>query len=179
MPLDHDQFERQTMEHIDTLYRVARRLIRDPSKAEDLVQETCLRAFRFRDTYVPGEFGVRPWLIRIMRNLHFTGSAREARQPRAIEHEQLDATSAQPDAGFTDLKNFDFMDQRIGAAIHSLADEYQTVLLLWAVEELSYKEIAAALEIPIGTVMSRLHRARAKLSEDLSDLARELRLPRE
>jgi RNA polymerase sigma-70 factor (ECF subfamily) len=179
MALDRQQFEQQTMEHLDTLYRVARRLARDPGKAEDLVQETFLRAFRFRDTYEPGEFGIRPWLIRIMRNLHLTSAGREAKQPHAVDQEQLDSAASASSSSLSDLKNFDFMDERLGAAIHSLAEEYQTALLLWAVEELSYKEIAAALDVPIGTVMSRLHRARSKLSEQLGDLAKEMRLPRE
>lgn len=179
MPLDRNQFEQQTMEHLDTLYRVARRLTRNPAKAEDLVQETFLRAFRFRDTYEPGEFGIRPWMIRIMRNLHFTNAGREAKQPHSVEQEHLDKATSEASSSLVDLKNFDFMDERLTAAIHSLAEEYQTALLLWAVEELSYKEIAAALDVPIGTVMSRLHRAKAKLLEQLGDLARELRLPRE
>lgn len=159
------------------LYRVARRLVRDPAKSEDLVQETFLRAFRFRETYSPGDFGIRPWLIRIMRNIHLTAISRDTRQPHAIEQEQLD--SAEAPAKYETHLNFDTMDERLATALQSLAEEYQTVLLLWAVEGFSYKEIAASVEVPIGTVMSRLHRARAKLSEQLADLGREMNLPRE
>lgn len=177
MALDAKQFEQQAMEHLDTLYRVARRLVRDASKADDLVQETFLRAFRFRDTYSPGEFGIRPWLIRIMRNIHLTAASREGRQPHAVDHEQLDSAIAS--SNHSPELNFDAMDERLVAALQDLAEEYQTVLLLWAVEGFSYKEIAAALEVPIGTVMSRLHRARARLSEQLTDLSKELRFPRE
>ena len=177
MALDRAQFERQAMEHLDTLYRVARRLVRDPGKAEDLVQETVLRAFRFRETYTPGEFGIRPWLIRIMRNIHLTSVSREGRQPHAVDQEQLDSaiSPVNPDT----VLDFDALDERLAEALQSLAEEYQTVLLLWAVEGFSYKEIAAAVEVPIGTVMSRLHRARAKLSEQLADLGREMKFPRE
>ena len=114
-----------------------------------------------------------------MHNVHVSRSEREGRQPASIEDEQLESAAGggaphrrgrapQP----YDQFSFDGMDQQLVRAIEGLAPEYQIVLMLWAVEELSYKEIAAAVGIPIGTVMSRLHRARQKLSEQLRNYAK-------
>jgi len=172
MKLSSAEFEKLALEQIDMLYRIARRLTRDPGRAEDLVQETYLRALRGRDKFDLQQYGIRPWLLRIMHNLHVTRSEREARQPTAVEEEHLDATSQTPlDSLPLDPASFEGMDEHLVKAIHLLPPEYQTVLILWAVDELAYKEIADALGVPIGTVMSRLHRARQKLSEQLKDYA--------
>jgi RNA polymerase sigma-70 factor, ECF subfamily len=160
------------LEQLDLLYRVARRLARDPSTAEDLVQETYVRALRARDTFQLQAHGIRPWLLRIMHNLHVSRAEREGRQPTAVESEQLDASGANaPAPPPWDPGSLDGMDEQLVRAIESLSSEYQVVLMLWAVEEMSYKEIAHACDIPIGTVMSRLHRARQKLSEQLRSFA--------
>lgn len=188
MKVPAEQFERLALEQMDTLYRVAARLTRDADRAGDLVQETYLRAFRSSDAFELQEHGIRPWLLRIMRNLHLSKIDRDRRQPVALDGETLDAMNAAAtspgDAGATgDLESlgpapippldWDSLDERLKAALERLQEEYQTVLLLWAVEELSYKEIADVLDIPIGTVMSRLHRARQKLSAQLHDYAKE------
>ena len=191
------QFEAMCLAELDGLYRMARRLARDPDRAEDLVQETCLRAFRSRDSFRLQEagYGIRPWLLRIMHNLHITRSTREKRQPLALQADAPEPAAPgtglplplgvepahgdeQPwDGDLSRLRlgmssvNADVMDQRIVRELNNLSEEYQVVLLLWAVEELSYKEIADVLEVPIGTVMSRLHRARQRLARDLADFA--------
>jgi RNA polymerase sigma-70 factor (ECF subfamily) len=197
MELKPQEFEALCLAELDGLYRVARRLARQVDRAEDLVQETCLRAFRSRDSFRLQEsgFGIRPWLLRIMHNLHFTRSAREKRQPVALlgdapEPEARDSglpLHSGPGGGRGDghawdgelasirlgmsAINADVMDQRLVRELNNLSEEYQVVLLLWAVEELSYKEIAAVLDVPIGTVMSRLHRARQRLARDLAEFA--------
>ena len=167
------QFESLALEQLDTLYRVAQRLTRDPSRAEDLVQETYMRALRARDGFDLKTHGIRPWLLRIMHNLHVSRSEREGRQPTAVEDDQLETASSAHAHSLPpiDPASFDGMDQQLVRAIASLAEEYQIVLMLWAVEELSYKEIAEAVGIPIGTVMSRLYRARQKLSDQLRTFA--------
>jgi RNA polymerase sigma-70 factor (ECF subfamily) len=161
------------MEQLDLLYRIARRLTRNPTSAEDLVQETYVRALRARDSFDLQAHGIRPWLLRIMHNLHVSRSEREGRQPSAIGDEQLE--SAAGAAGRApmpyDQASFQGMDQQLVRAIESLAPEYQVVLMLWSLEDLSYKEIAESVGIPIGTVMSRLHRARQRLSEQLREYA--------
>src|SRR3954452_17423495 len=81
LKLSRDEFEQRALEHLDTLYRIARRLTRDPVRAEDLVQETFLRALRGRDAFRLEAFGMRPWLLRIMHNQHYSQAERERRQP--------------------------------------------------------------------------------------------------
>ena len=193
MKLARPEFERLALEHLDMLYRVARRMTRDANRAEDLVQETFLRAFAASDSFELKAYGIRPWLIRILRNVHFSKSARDRRQPATMEDEELNATAndesgaissrstALSDSGSFDVSgiNFEAMDERLAAEVEKLPVDYQAVLLLWAVDELSYKEIADACDIPIGTVMSRLHRARAKLAKELAGFARNERILRE
>jgi len=194
MKLSAEQFEKLALEQMDTLYRVAGRLTRDADRAADLVQETYLRAFRSRDAFDLQEHGIRPWLLRIMRNLHLSKADRDRRQPVAVDGETLDAMNASAagpgDAAATgDLEaagpapvlplDWESLDERLKSALENLQEEYQIVLLLWAVEELSYKEIADVLDIPIGTVMSRLHRARQKLSGQLREYAKQEGMIRE
>jgi RNA polymerase sigma-70 factor (ECF subfamily) len=172
---DAQQFEKLALEQMDTLYRVARRLARgDAERAGDLVQETYLRALRARDSFELKEYGIRPWLLRIMHNLHFSRSSREKRQPAlaedaALESSDLDGLPEQ--AGVPLSIDPENLDENLLRALENLGVDYQIVLLMWAVDDLTYKEIAHTLDIPIGTVMSRLHRARQKLSEQLRDYA--------
>ena len=169
-----EQFEKLALEQMDTLYRVARRLTRDAERADDLVQETYLRAFRAREGFRLKEYGIRPWLLRIMQNLHVSRSGRERRQPLAMEDASLEAADrgATPETPGVpcplDLEN---LDGELVRAFETLPVDYQIVLLMWAVDDLTYKEIAHTLDIPIGTVMSRLHRARQRLGQQLRDYA--------
>ena len=173
MKVSNEQFEKLALEQIDLLYRVARRLARNESDAGDLVQETYLRAFRASDTFNLEERGIRPWLVRILQNIHFTKATREKRQPVAMESAPLEAAArpGTPDPYAWSPDGWDGMDERLAKALKDLPREYQVVLLLWAIEEFSYKEIAEATDVPIGTVMSRLHRARQRLGEILHDYA--------
>ena len=172
MTIKPDEFERLALEQLDMLYRIARRLTRDPERAEDLVQETYLRALRGKDGFQLESFGIRPWLVRILQNLHFSRGARQSREPAAMEDAQLELAGATERAPWSG-DGFDGMDERLVHALDELPDDYKTVMLLWALDELSYKEIAQACDIPIGTVMSRLHRARQRLAERLGDFWKE------
>jgi len=179
LKLTRDEFERTALEHLDTLYRIARRLTHDPLRAEDLVQETFLRALRGRDAFRLQPFGMRPWLLRIMHNQHYSQSERERRQPVPLDGEHLESASqsghhAEGHAPPPPLSeaSFEGMDERLVRALDALPAEYQIVLMLWAIDGLAYKEIAEAVGIPIGTVMSRLHRARQRLSDQLKPYAR-------
>jgi RNA polymerase sigma-70 factor (ECF subfamily) len=172
MKISRDQFEKLALEQLDLLYRVARRLTRDADRAADLVQETFVRALKAQSTFNLEAHGIRPWLVRIMHNLHFSRSEREKRQPVTMEAGPLEAASLPaPAERFPFQAGMEGMDERMVKALNELPAEYQMVLLLWAVEEFSYKDIAESMEIPIGTVMSRLHRARQKLSQLLHDYA--------
>ena len=169
MKLSREQFERHALEQMDLLFRLAKRMTRDAHRAEDLVQETYLRAFRSAADFELKGFGIRPWLIRIMHNLHVSRGQREGKQPAAMGDEQLDvaAVAQEPSPEFS----WEGMDQSLKRAFEGLPVEYQTAMHLWAIEELSYKEIADSLDIPLGTVMSRLHRARVRLAEQLRNFA--------
>ncbi len=171
------EFERLAIEQMDTLYRVARRLARDGTRAEDLVQETYLRALRGRERFELGEFGIRPWLLRILRNVYLSKGEREAKQPMGVEDASVLSDAAVVEMAATyDWDRREGMDERLVKALDELPPEYAAVLTLWAVEEMSYKEIAEALEVPIGTVMSRLFRARERLAGQLQELAAEKRI---
>lgn len=165
MTLAESNFKALAVEQFDALYGLARRLSGDPGRAEDLVQETYLRALKARESFQLEEFGIRPWLMRILHNLYVTRSTRESRQPVAIEEEALERVPG--GSRQTHGLAVDDMDQELVWAIDSLPESYRAVLLLWAVEEKSYAEIAEALSLPAGTVMSRLHRARKQICEHL------------
>jgi RNA polymerase sigma-70 factor (ECF subfamily) len=169
MQLSRDQFEQLALEQLDTVDRVARTLTRISAEADDLVQETYLRALRSWESFELREFGIKPWLLRILHNLHIARATREKRQPKAIEDEQLQAVpesdTLDPPGGAWEA------NEDLAHALQQLTPELRTVLTLWAVDELSYKEIADVVGVPIGTVMSRLHRARQKLREILEPAA--------
>ncbi|HSU65347.1 MAG TPA: sigma-70 family RNA polymerase sigma factor [Tepidisphaeraceae bacterium] len=173
MKLSRDEFEKLALEQIDLLYRVARRLTHSEDGAGDLVQETFLRALRSYQTFDLQQHGIRPWLVRIMQNLHFSRSAREKRQPVATEQAPLEQGRREGTANPFAFQpaGWDGMDERLVRALMELPEDYRVVLLLWAVEEFSYKEIAESAEVPIGTVMSRLYRARQRLGEALHGFA--------
>lgn len=179
MKLSAKQFEQLALAEIDMVYRLARRLSRDHAKAEDLVQETYLRALKARNSFNLQQYGIRPWLLRILYNLHVTQGQRNQRQPALVDGEILDAAGGEDHDLPLDPKSWENMDERLVNALDALPDDYKTVLLLWAVEDFSYKEIADALNVPIGTVMSRLHRARQRLGEQLHNYAVEERIIRE
>jgi RNA polymerase sigma-70 factor, ECF subfamily len=173
MKLPREEFEKLALEQMDAVDRVAHSLTRNGAEADDLVQETFLRAFRAADNFELQSFGLRPWLLRILHNVHVTRATRESRQPRAIEAEQLQAIEDPTEASVTFTAvpgQFTGMDSELDQAMEQLPGELQTVLTLWAVDELSYKEIADVTGVPIGTVMSRLHRARQKLAQRLQQV---------
>lgn len=169
-----DEFERLVLEQLDLLYRIGLRLTHRPEQAEDLVQEACYRAIRSRDHFDLQAGTIRPWLVRILRNTFLTRLARESRQPASADGQTLEFVAQVPETSppgdFAHLAQH--MDQELVRALDMLPEEYRTVMLLWAIEDFSYQEIADALEIPIGTVMSRLYRARTKLTQQLQEYAR-------
>ena len=167
MKISRAEFEKLALEQLDAVDRVARSLTRGSSAdADDLVQETYVRALRAADSFDLQSFGIRPWLFRILHNLHTTRATREARQPRAIPDEHLQAF-----AGETASFDFSSSEKEIETAMKELPAELATTLMLWAIDDLAYKEIADVMNVPIGTVMSRLHRARQKLAERLQAFA--------
>ena len=152
------------MPHLDAAYRFARWLCRSDD-ANDIVQEAFLRAFRGFDTLRGGD--VKAWLLTIVRNCSATVFEQQRRRPTVSfgeEHEealQFDADAASPDPESAMAAEDD--RRTLGRLIEALPEEHRQVLLLRELEELSYREIASVTQVPIGTVMSRLARARAAL----------------
>lgn len=173
-------FEELALPHLGTLYRVALRLTRSEHEAEDLVQETCLKACKSFGRFEMREFGIRPWLLRILHNSFLNRLARERRAPKSTDQQTLEQTQASDTTGGDQhgppALDYDQLDAEVKQALDRLAPEFRAVMCLWATMELSYREIAEILDVPIGTVMSRLHRARQQLTRDLADYAREHRL---
>lgn len=173
-------FEIVALPHLEAVYRVARRLSGSEEEAEDLVQETYLKAHKGFSKFELRDFGVKPWLFRILHNTFLNRRVRERRTPKAIDQDTLELmpNAVDPSDGLIGPPEVDYerVDQEVKRAIDLLPADFQTVLLLWATMELSYQEIAVALGVPIGTVMSRLHRARQALAKSLADYAREHRL---
>jgi RNA polymerase sigma-70 factor (ECF subfamily) len=151
--------------HLDAAYRFARWLCRSPGDADDIVQEAFLRAFRGFDGLRGGD--VKAWLLTIVRNCHATAMQQQQRRasvPLPEDHEEALGSvvqDASPDPESASLAD----DERrtLERLIAALPEEHRQVLLLRELEDMSYREIAAVTQVPIGTVMSRLARARAAL----------------
>lgn len=177
--MDRDQFERLALEHLDSVYRMALHLSRRPEEADDLVQEVYARAFRpgtierFEDKgSEDGSGGMRSWLFTITHNVFYTRIKREGRQPKAVEAFYAEESAETPPDEAPPVfdrmgLDWEHVDGRLKLAIEELKEEYREVLMMWGVDGLKYREIATILEVPIGTVMSRLHRARKVLADRL------------
>ena len=163
------------MEHLDSVYRLAYHLTRSPDRADELVQDVYLRALK-SETWQGFEErggGMRAWLFTIAHNAFYSDLKREGRRPTPVGEffEQSDGELTPGDAAPAwDRASFDWdqVDDALKAAIEQLKPEFREILLLWGVEGLKYREIAEILEVPIGTVMSRLHRARKLVAEALA-----------
>jgi len=179
--LPRKQFEHLALAELDSLYRMARRLTRETSRAEDLVQETFVRALANCDGFDLFGFGIKPWLMRILYNIHLNRVTREKRHPESLTDAAAQSSDISTQSRRLPLNpaSFEGMNEEVVRALDHLPVEYRTIMLLWAVEELSYKEISAILQIPMGTVMSRLHRARSKLAAELHQFASRERFIRE
>ena len=170
------KFEDTILCHLDVVYRMARTLSRDSNEADDLVQETFLRAHKAFEKFDLRECGAKPWLMKILHNVFLTRRGQTSRQPLLQEDmrfEEIATEIDQPDVSAIDFSRFaqDHFDDQMYAALRALAPQYRTVLMLWAVGDLSYKEIGDVLGVAMGTVMSRLFRARQMLAESLAEYA--------
>lgn len=179
--MDRSQFERLALEHLDGLYRVALHLTRDAEEAEDLVQEVYVRALR-DDAVASFESrggGMRAWLFKIAHNAFYSRIKRDARGPAPVGELHARAGDERlpdepPPAWDRASLDWEMVDARLKSAIDGLGDEHREVLLMWGVDGLKYREIATILEVPIGTVMSRLHRARKLVADALVEAQADL-----
>lgn len=162
----------EALSHLDALYNLARWLARDPTEAEDLVQETYLRAIRAAHQFQPGT-NLRAWLFQILRNTFFTRYKRKGREPEVMDPEVLDRMSGVHGPTGVEHRLAGPPDGTAGldltAALKRLPEEYRSVVLLADLEDFSMGEIARIMDCPVGTVKSRLFRARAILKELLRD----------
>lgn len=177
-------FEAEAVPHLEAVYRFALRLTGSPDAADDLTQETFLRAYRAWHQYTPGT-RAKSWLFTICRNLFLRQREREHRHAEVVDRE-----SPREDTGVGDIVNplwadvgatdpegtfFDtIVDEKVLEAIDALPEEFRTPILLSDLEGLGYAEIAEVMEVPVGTVKSRLFRGRRRLQKDLYDYAREM-----
>jgi RNA polymerase sigma-70 factor (ECF subfamily) len=172
-------FEKEFMPHMDAMYNFALKLTADEDDAQDLVQDTCLKAYRFINSFEPGTYA-KAWLFRILKNNFINDYRKKSRGPSKVEFEWVEQSisgedeAAEP-AYFADLQAEtvnDMLGDEITAALQSLPVDFRMIIILCDLEEFSYEEMAKILDIPIGTVRSRLHRARALLKTKLVSYAK-------
>jgi RNA polymerase sigma-70 factor (ECF subfamily) len=170
------EFELEAMPHMSALYSFAVRLTRDPDDAADLVQETFLKAFRFFDKFERGT-NCKAWLFRILKNSYINTFRRSSKAPDTVEYDVIEEfyetirdssveTSVLEEQVFTNA-----LDDEVAEAVSSLPEEFRTVVILCDIEGFTYEEIAEFIDCPIGTVRSRLHRARKLLAAKLAGYA--------
>ena len=172
------RFERDAMPFLDQLYGAAMRMTRNPVDAEDLVQETYLKAFAAFDSFQEGT-NLRAWLFRILTNTYINQYRRKQRQPYQASadeltdwqlHEAQERTTAAPRSA--EVEALDRLaDSDVVEALAAIPEDFRLAVYLADVEGFSYKEIAEIMDTPVGTVMSRLHRGRKLLRESLRDYA--------
>jgi RNA polymerase sigma-70 factor (ECF subfamily) len=170
--LNRSSFEADALASLDSLYRTALRLTHRPADAEDLVQETYLKAFRSADRFEPGT-NLRAWLFTILHNTARNRARDKARDTVTVDSEVVEraGTSVATPADTPEtLLLRDTLDPDLQAAVDALPEAFRQSLWLRDVEEFSYAEIAAMLSIPVGTVMSRLSRGRRLLFDRLQHL---------
>jgi len=167
-------FEAEALASLDSLYRAALRLTRVPADAEDLVQDTYLKAFRAADSFQPGT-NLRAWLFTILHNTARNRVRDRARDTVSVDSEVVDRAAELPPAGgAVETPETRLIREAIApelqAALDALPDAFREAVWLRDVEEFSYAEIAEMLSIPLGTVMSRISRGRRLLFERLNHL---------
>ena len=169
-------FQREALVHLDALYRVALRLTGNPSDADDLVQETMLKAYRAWHQYQQGT-NAKGWLLTILRHAFINEYRRRTRHP-----ETVDIDAIEPFAVFDEVQDDDpqerffdqIVDDEVLRAIDELPEQFREAVVLSDVEGMSYEEVGRILEVPIGTVKSRLFRGRRLLQAKLHDYAVEM-----
>ncbi len=180
--LSNEDFEAGVLAQLDSLYRTALRMTNNTQEAEDLVQETMLKAFRFAHTYQPGT-NLRAWLFRILNTSAINRYRKQATHPTPAslpEGEDFylynrirDLSGQELTQGADEEVLSQYLDEDVYQALNSLPPNFRMAVILADIEGLSYKEIADALQIPIGTVMSRISRARRQLQKSLWQYAQE------
>ncbi|MCB0620557.1 MAG: sigma-70 family RNA polymerase sigma factor [Saprospiraceae bacterium] len=172
-------FEEEFLPQIDALYNFAYHLTYNEEDSNDLVQETYLKAYRFIDNYREGT-NAKAWLFKILKNAFINNYRKKSKQPTKVDYEEVVTYHDEDDSQLTsymDLREEMFehmMGDEVTNAINALPVDFRTVILLCDIEGFTYEEISKIVDIPIGTVRSRLHRARNMLKEKLGEYANSL-----
>jgi RNA polymerase sigma-70 factor (ECF subfamily) len=174
------EFERMALPELSRLYTAAFYLTKEKAEAEDLVQETCIRALRFFDKFQEGT-NIRAWLLSVLRNLFINRYRQRKQGPEMVEWDKIDQVyesiverGEKEDTGNPESVFFSkVLDDEVEAALRGLPEEFRTAVVLVDIEELSYEEAAEVMECPIGTVRSRVSRGRRMLQVALKGYARE------
>lgn len=172
-------FDQEFMPHINSMYNFAYRLTFDEDDSKDLVQDTYLKAYRFIDSFERGT-NAKAWLFRILKNSFINDFRKKSKQPAKVDYQEVESYYNSDDVDVpitTDLRVDslkDMIGDEITIALNSLAVDFRTVIILCDLEGFTYEEMAKILDIPIGTVRSRLHRARNLLKEKLQTYAQSM-----
>jgi len=172
-------FNTEFLPHIDSMYNFAYRLTFDEDESKDLVQETYLKAFRFLNSFQQGT-NAKAWLFRILKNSFINDFRKKSKQPAKVDYQEVETYYNSDDVDVsitTDLRVDtvqDMIGDEISNALNALAVDFRTVIILCDLEGFTYEEMAKILDIPIGTVRSRLHRARNLLKEKLQVYAKSM-----
>lgn len=171
-------FEREAIPHMNALYNFAYRMTGDEDDADDLVQETYLKAFRFFDKFEKGT-NCKAWLFRIMKNSFINDYRKLTKEPNKVDYEDVQnfyETIKSDEVVYNHYQEDAFsnsLDDEITKAISELPEDFRTVIILSDIEGFTYEEIADFVDIPVGTVRSRLHRARKMLYSQLYNYAKD------
>lgn len=172
-------FNNEFMPHINSMYNFAYRLTLDSDDAKDLLQDTYLKAYRFIDSFQKGT-NAKAWLFRILKNSFINDYRKKSKEPSKVDYQEVESyynsedvdRQITPDLRVEALK--DMIGDEISNALNALDVDFRTVIILCDLEGFKYEEMAKILDIPIGTVRSRLHRARNLLKEKLSTYAKQM-----
>jgi RNA polymerase sigma factor (sigma-70 family) len=172
-------FDHEFMPHIHSMYNFGYRLTLDRDDAKDLVQDTYLKAFRFIESFQKGT-NAKAWLFRILKNSFINDYRKKSKEPSKVDYQEVETyynsdevdRQITPDLRVESLK--DMIGDEISNALNSLDVDFRTVIILCDLEGFKYEEMAKILDIPIGTVRSRLHRARNLLKEKLKSYAQSM-----
>ncbi len=172
-------FEKEFLPHIGSMYNFAYRLTFNEDDAKDLVQETYLKAFRFLNSFQQGT-NAKAWLFRILKNSFINDFRKKSKQPAKVDYQEVESyyNSDDVDVSMTTDLRVETVQHMIGDevsnALNVLAVDFRTVIILCDLEGFTYEEMSKILDIPIGTVRSRLHRARNLLKEKLQKYAKSM-----
>ncbi|GAB4123946.1 MAG: sigma-70 family RNA polymerase sigma factor [Raineya sp.] len=174
-------FQEEMLPHLDSMYNFAFRLTLDEDDAKDLVQDTYLKAFRFINSFEKGT-NAKAWLFRILKNSFINDFRKKSKEPSKVDYQEVETfyNSEEFDTDIeatSDLRSEsvqDLIGDEVATAINSLEVDFRIAIILCDIEGFTYEEMAKILDIPIGTVRSRLHRARGLLKEKLHEYAKKM-----